>query len=312
MNGVTEPNPGFFDQTDFKVLMQLLDEVGEGVYCTDRQRTITFWNKGAERISGYSKREVLGKKCAANILIHVDGNGETLCSGMCPLANTLDDSQTRQADIYLHHKDGYRVPVRVRVFPILNESGQVTGAAELFVDSSVKLDLQFRIEELQELAMIDSVTGVTNRRVTENYLQSHLEELKRFNWPFGIIFFDIDDFKELNDLHSHRVGDRALQMAAQTLQKNIRSIDQVGRWGGEEFVVILRNANPEILRKIAGKLRMLVEKSFFLENGKQISVTFSGGATLAMAEDSVQSLVERADLLMYQSKKAGKNMISFS
>jgi diguanylate cyclase (GGDEF)-like protein len=63
------------------------------------------------------------------------------------------------------------------------------------VDSSEKLDLQSRMEEMQKLAMIDRLTGVANRRITENYLQSRIEELKRFQWPFGIVFFDIDDFK---------------------------------------------------------------------------------------------------------------------
>jgi diguanylate cyclase (GGDEF)-like protein len=86
----------------------------------------------------------------------------------------------------------------------------------------------------------------------------------------------------------------------------------VGRWGGEEFIVILRNANLESLRMIAEKLRLLVEKSVFWEKGEAISVTLSGGATLARAEDTVQALVERADLLMYRSKKDGKNLISFA
>jgi len=297
---------------DNKFLLQLLEEVDEGVYFTDQQRLITFWNKGAERISGYSKREVLGSKCSDNVLMHIDHQGQALCTGMCPLAKTLLDRQTRLADVFLHHKDGHRVPVRVRVFPIMDASQQVTGAAELFSDSSDKLDLQSRMEELQELAMIDHLTGVANRRITESYLQSRLEELKRFAWPCGIIFFDMDDLKALNDRHSHHVGDKVLKMAAQTLQKNIRSIDHVGRWGGEEFIVILRNANLEILRAIAEKLRRLVEKSVFWENKKPVSVTLSGGATLARLDDTVQSLVERADLLMYRSKKANKNSISFS
>ena len=298
-------------KADNKFLIQLLEEVDEGVYFTDSQRSITFWNNGAERISGFGKQEVLGRKCSDNILIHVDHQGQALCTGMCPLANTLLDSQTRLADVFLHHKDGHRIPVRVRIFPILDENRQVLGAAELFVDISEKFDLQMRMAELQKMAMIDHVTGIPNRRFTESYLQSRLEELQRFAWPFGIIFFDIDDLKNLNDRHSHHVGDKALKMAARSLQKNIRSIDQVGRWGGEEFIVILRNANLKILSKIAEKLRLLVEKSVFWEQGKPISVTLSGGATLARTEDNVQTLVERADLLMYQSKKAGKNLISF-
>ena len=102
-----------------------------------------------------------------------------------------------------------------------------------------------------------------------------------------------------------------MKTVAQSLQKNIRSIDQVGRWGGEEFIIILPNTNLADLSEISEKLRLLVEKSSFWERGKPISVTLSGGVTLARTEDTVSSLVERADLLMYQSKKAGKNLISF-
>jgi len=283
-------------------LKKLLEEVDEGVYFTDRQRSITFWNKGAERISGYSKDELLGKKCSANILVHIDQQGQPLCNGMCPLAHSMQDRQERTANVFLHHKDGHRVPVRVRAFPILDEKQQVIGAAELFQDSSEKAALRSRLEELQEMAMVDALTGLVNRRFTENTLQAQLEELKRFGCPFGIIFFDIDDFKALNDRHSHRVGDKALKMAAMTLQKNIRSIDLVGRWGGEEFIVILRNASRQVLGIISEKLRLLVEKSVFPENGEPVAVTLSAGATLATKEDTVQSLVERADLLMYRSK----------
>jgi diguanylate cyclase (GGDEF)-like protein/PAS domain S-box-containing protein len=299
-------------EVDNNFLKLLLEEVAEGVYFTDLQRTITFWNKGAERISGFGKHEVLGNSCADNILIHVDQQGLPLCMGHCPLAHTLIDKQNRQVDIFLHHKDGHRVPVQVRVFPILDQDQRVIGAAELFTDSSEKLDLQLRVEELRQMAMIDRLTGVANRQITENYLQSRLEELKRFAWPFGIIFFDIDDFKALNDKHSHRVGDKALIMAARSLQANIRSIDHVGRWGGEEFIVILRNASLETLTRIAEKLRLLVEKSVFREDGEPIKVTLSGGATLARPDDTLQTLVERADRLMYQSKRAGKNSLSFS
>ncbi len=292
-------------------LQQMLEEVDEGIYFTDPQRSITFWNKSAERISGYGKNEVLGTKCSDNILIHINEQGQSLCTGLCPLAKTIMDREPSQNDIFLHHKDGHRIPVRVRVFPILDENQQMIGAAELFVDSSQKLDLQTRLAELQQMAMIDHLTGVANRLIMEKYMQSRLEELNRFSWPFGIIFFDIDNFKALNDLNSHRVGDKVLKMTAQSLQANIRSIDQVGRWGGEEFIVILRNANMETLNKIAEKLRLLVEKSVFWEKDKPILVTLSGGATLARPQDTLQSLVERADILMYRSKTAGKNSISF-
>jgi diguanylate cyclase (GGDEF)-like protein/PAS domain S-box-containing protein len=293
------------------LLKQLLEEVEEGVYFTDLQRRITFWNKGAQRISGYTGGDVLGKKCSDNILIHLDELGEPLCTGLCPLARTLADRILRQANVFLHHKDGHRIPVRIRVFPILDERQQVSGAAELFSDCTQKLDLQTRMQELQQLAMIDHLTGIANRRLMESYLETRLTELRRSAWPFGIIFFDIDDFKVLNDRYSHRIGDGALRMTAQSLQANIRSIDQVGRWGGEEFIVVLGNASLAALSKVAEKLRFLVEKSVFWGKGHPITVTVSGGATLAAAEDSVQSLIDRADRLMYLSKTSGKNRVRY-
>ena len=192
------------------------------------------------------------------------------------------------------------------------KNAHVIGAAELFTDSSEKPDLWARMHKLEKLAMSDRLTGVANRNFTEQYLQARLEEFKRFHWTIGIIFFDIDDFKTLNDRHSHRVGDKALKIVARTLQANIRSIDQVGRWGGEEFLVILRNPDQRNLELIAEKLRRLVEKSVFWENGRPVEVTLSGGATLVASGDTSATLVERADLLMYKSKKSGKNRISCS
>jgi diguanylate cyclase (GGDEF)-like protein/PAS domain S-box-containing protein len=297
-------------ETDNKTLLRLLDEIGEGVYFTDTKRRITFWNKAAERISGFGKNEVLGHSCRENILIHVDHRGRSLCAGLCPLAHTLQDRKERRSKVFLHHKEGHRVPVQVRVFPLLDKKKQVIGAAEVFSDSSAKLDLRERLTELEKLAMGDRLTGVANRRYTEQFLQVRLVEFRRYHWPFGIIFFDIDDFKSLNDRFSHRIGDRALKTVAMTLQKNIRSVDQVGRWGGEEFIIVLRNPDKNNLKHIAEKLRLLVEKSIFWEKGIPIRFTLSGGATLVRTRDTKASLVERADLLMYQSKKAGKNRIS--
>jgi len=292
-----------------KELMRLLDEVSEGVYFTDRKRRITFWNKAAERISGFSGKEVIGRGCADNILIHVDEHGRSMCRGLCPLAHTLRDGRTRQAEIYLHHKNGHRVPVQVRTWPLHDDKGLAIGAVELFSDSSEKLDLGTRLQELEKLAMVDRLTGIANRYFCEKSLEARLEEFRRFDWPLGIIFFDIDDFKAINDRYSHRVGDRALKTVASTLQRNIRSIDLVGRWGGEEFIVLLRNPDRKTVKRISEKLRLLVERSVFWVKGDPIRVRLSGGATLARPGDTVAGLVERADLLMYKAKKAGKNRV---
>ncbi len=293
-------------------LRRLLDALNDGAYVTDGGRRIIFWNRAAERISGYRRSEVQGRRCADNILVHVDGRGRSLCRGCCPLGATLRDGRTRRGEIFLRHKDGHRVPVRVRTLPRRDRLGNIVQAIELFDDLSEKLDLGARIEELRKLAMVDRLTGAANRYFTEKSLEARLEDRRRLASPLGVIFFDIDDFKRINDRFSHRVGDRALRTVARTLQSNVRSADLVGRWGGEEFLVIVGHADGRILRRIAEKLRLLVERSVFREKERPVNVTLSGGATLAREHDTVQTLVERADLLMYRSKRAGKNRVSFS
>ena len=116
---------------------QLLDLIFEGVYFVDNTRKITFWNKSAEQITGFSAEEVVGKYCYDNILNHVDNFGNQLCIGGCPLHNTLEIEKINEAKVFLHHKSGYRVPVSIKTIPLYNNDG-IVGAAEVFQDISEK------------------------------------------------------------------------------------------------------------------------------------------------------------------------------
>ncbi|MFN3535085.1 MAG: PAS domain-containing protein, partial [Desulfatiglandales bacterium] len=93
---------------------QILDALSDGVYFVDKERRITFWNNGAERLTGYSADEVLGKSCADNLLMDVDDNGKELCTSGCPLEAVIRDGHMREADVYLHHKFGYRIPIHIK------------------------------------------------------------------------------------------------------------------------------------------------------------------------------------------------------
>ena len=103
----------------------ILESLHDGLYFVDRNRVITYWNKAAERISGFTADEVVGKSCADNILSHVDSDGNNLCERMCPLAAALADGQSREAEVYMHHKDGHRIPVSVRISIISDKDGNV-------------------------------------------------------------------------------------------------------------------------------------------------------------------------------------------
>ena len=121
---------------------------------------------------------------------------------------------------------------------------------------------------------------------------------------------DLDDFKTINDAFGHETGDRVLKIVTHTLTSNIRLMDRVGRWGGEEFIVILPRVAETDLCLSGERLRVLVEQSRIHVDGQPVAVTLSGGATLSLPTDTVASIVNRADRLMYASKQAGKNRIT--
>ncbi|AMV73424.1 sensor domain-containing diguanylate cyclase [Desulfuromonas carbonis] len=289
---------------------QLLDNLYDGVYFVDRDRIITYWNRGAERLSGYSADLVLGKSCRDNLLVHMDDNGKLLCLDGCPLAATMADGNERQAEVFMHHADGQRVPVLVRVSPIHDEAGAIVGAVEIFSDNSSQNAARQQIEELQELAFLDPLTALANRRFLEITLHSRLEEQRRYGWPFGVLFFDIDHFKSFNDSYGHETGDAVLKMTAKTLAGCARSFDVVGRWGGEEFVAVLANVDRTSLQRIAERYRSMIEQSGLPTAMEVLRVTVSVGAALAVPGDTVESVLERADALMYQSKQNGRNRVT--
>ena len=289
---------------------RILDNLHDGLYFVDRKRVITYWNKAAERISGFTAAEVVGKSCADNILTHVDGHGCALCTGICPLAETMCDGKLRQSEIYLHHKDGHRIPVSVRASPLTDADGQVIGGIELFTDISHQAANELRIIELERLALLDGLTQLANRTYVEREIQGKFEEMKRFDQPFGCLFMDIDHFKSVNDRFGHDVGDEVLKFVARTLVANARPFDVYGRWGGEEFVGIIRCIGEKDVERLGNRLRSLIETSYVMHGGQRISVTMSIGATLFRKTDSLASLVKRADELLYRSKREGRNRLT--
>jgi len=296
---------------DDGVYRNLLDSISDGIYFVDRDRKIVFWNRGAEAITGYDRSEILESHCHSGKLRHLDLAGNDLCRGKCALALTIEDGLQREEEVFLHHKDGHRVPVSIRVSPVRGGDGAVSGAVEIFQDISSRISDSERIEQLQKMAFLDDLTGIASRRYLEMRLRDRFGEMDRFHWTFGILLIDIDHFKRVNDTYGHNVGDRMLKMIATTLSACTRSFDLVGRWGGEEFLALVASVDVGHLAAIGNRYRLLVEKSSLpMPEGPALHVTISVGGTLARKEDTEETLLERADRLMYRSKASGRNRIS--
>jgi diguanylate cyclase (GGDEF)-like protein/PAS domain S-box-containing protein len=290
---------------------KLLDSLFDGVYFVDTERRITYWNAASERISGYPREKVLGSRCADNLLRHIDAHGCELCLEECPLSATILDGNSREANVYLHHALGHRIPVSIRTSPVRDDNGQIIGAVEIFCDNSNSLQILQEYEKLKQDAYLDTLTGVGNRRYGEMTLSTRMFEMHNHAIPLGILFLDIDHFKSFNDRYGHKIGDDVLVMVAKSISYSLRKMDVVARWGGEEFIVILPGATGVIVKSVSERIRILIEQSFIVAGENKLNVTVSIGATMSLESDSAESIVSRADKLMYLGKSRGRNQVAY-
>lgn len=297
---------------DFKeeFLNNILNNLYEGIYIVDRNKKIAFWNKGAEIITGYASEEVLGEKCKGDILIFSDDNIINLCKGQCPLAETIEDGLTREKEVYLQHKDGHKVPVRLKAIPLRGTGGRIDGVIEMFRDNSSRVADLEKVEQLEKLALLDPLTGLANRRYIEMVINSRLNEVKRYGWLFGIISMGTDNFSSITRLYGGDVGEKVLKMVAKNLVNSSRPFDMIGRYEDEKFVAVITNVNENNLYTVATRFLGLVEQSSFPIGSKIVRITLSAGAVVADPEDATASLLARADQLMAQSKAAGGNRLT--
>ncbi len=290
--------------------LDIINQLQDGIYFVDKNREIKFWNHAAEKITGYKADMIVGKCCQTSGLNHIDREGRPLCSLGCPLFSTLTDGKQRQDQVLVRHRDGYRIPIHVNIFPIY-QNGEIVGAVEVFTKDSPTVFEDDLIKNLSNIAMHDELTSLPNRRYLESFLSYRFEEYKRFGREFAVLFADIDNFHEVNNHYGHDAGDMVLKNIASSLNRNIRRNDLVGRWGGEEFVGVYSINAPFEIEIIAERFRSLVENTDAINNGNTIHTTVSVGITTIRSEDTIQTLLERADQLMYKSKRTGKNRISF-
>ena len=282
--------------------------MGDGVYFVDRERRIQFWNRGAERLTGYESAEVLGRCCQEDILCHIDTGGQRLCLDGCPLAACIADGDYHEARVFLRHKEGHRVPVLVRVQPMRDPQGAITGAVEIFSDNSQENESQRRIESLRRLAFLDPLTELPNRRYLEMSLGTARTEFDVHHQPFGVLMFDVDRFKQVNDGHGHGCGDVALREIGRSLQSAVRPTDTLGRWGGDEFLAIVRDVDLGSLTAIANRCATLARRTRVEgAEGAVLALSISAGGVLALPGESAEELVKRADDLLYLSKAAGRD-----
>ncbi|MDR1376503.1 MAG: sensor domain-containing diguanylate cyclase [Synergistaceae bacterium] len=287
----------------------ILDNLMNGIYFIDTKRSIVYGNTAAEHISGFKLEEISGKSCLDKILVNAAGDDVLYCEH-CPLLGSSKNAAPPVLAASLRHKDGYCVSVRRCCVPLLDEGSKIVGAVEIFERADIQEALSLQVKELKRIAYRDSLTEAPNRRCMEEALNEWMLVHEKKDWPFAVAMGDIDFFKNVNDKYGHDAGDLVLKKVASTLQKHLRSVDAVGRWGGEEFLILMQNIRERQLRKRLESLRKAIEESSVEDKGVEIKVTMSFGCTVPRKGDTPLSLVSRADDLLYKSKREGRNRVS--
>ncbi|WP_293005104.1 GGDEF domain-containing protein [Nitrosomonas sp.] len=173
-----------------------------------------------------------------------------------------------------------------------------------------KIDqLETKLVEMGEKVHEDHLTGILNRRGLDTAFEREASRSIRHEHPLCYALLDIDNFKQLNDTHGHKVGDDALKYLVESVKDTTRPEDIVSRYGGEEFVILLPNTKLEEAVQIVSRIRRNLTKKFFLHENKRLLITFSAGVARLRPEESQESVFKRADEALYRAKKGGKNLI---
>jgi diguanylate cyclase (GGDEF)-like protein/PAS domain S-box-containing protein len=280
----------------------LFEYHSDAVYSLDLEGKFTSVNKASESISGYRPDELLHKHFTD--FIYTDDLQKTI--------DIFDSTSTNGGNpqshhIRLNHKSEEIIHLNVTSVPIIvNE--QVVGVYGIAKDITEQIQNQ---ETIQHLAYHDYLTGLPNRNLLENHLSMELNLEEDKNRKLAILFIDLDRFKAINDTFGHSVGDLLLVEVAKRLQSAILGKDQVFRQGGDEFIVILNDADRMIAEKVASRILSVLASPFTI-NKSDLFISPSIGISLFQEDgQTMETLIKHADFAMYQAKKAGKNTYRF-
>jgi diguanylate cyclase (GGDEF)-like protein/PAS domain S-box-containing protein len=284
---------------------RLLTALGEGVYGVDADGRCTFINPAAAAMLGFSAVELLGRDQHA--LFHYRReDGTAYPEDECPIALTLKDGQPRYAEDWFWHKDGSGFPVMLTT-ALMEDDGRRKGAVVVFRDISDRRQLESR---LREEATTDHLTGVANRRLFLKQLEMELDRFKRFGESAALLMADLDYFKKINDSYGHAAGDGVLRHFADISRQYLRRVDLIGRLGGEEFGILLPGTDAASALQFADRYRCLVESSPAPGGDGNIGITVSIGiAEFASSDDTVETILARADAALYGAKAGGRNTV---
>lgn len=258
---------------------------------------IVYVNQAFCRMTGYTAEEVLGKTPA---LLQGERTDRRVTRR---LREALEAGRSFEGRTVNYRKGGVPFHIEWRTSPVHDEEGRVTHFVAVQRDVSAEVH---QIQRLKRRAEIDGLTRLYVREAGESALGDETERAERRGCPLSVILLDIDHFKRINDEHGHAMGDRVLQRIASLLDARIRGQDLAIRWGGEEFVLVLRDTELAGALLVAESLRAMAEVAPQID---EIEITISAGVAERSAGEAAAALIERADQALYAAKRAGRNRV---
>jgi diguanylate cyclase (GGDEF)-like protein/PAS domain S-box-containing protein len=293
-----------------RFLNTIFDSIRDPFSIVDRNFQIIRVNDAYARMRNKEASKLVGRKCH-----EVLQNRTSVCEG-CVVNATFNsaDPCVKEKLITLH--DGTGIWVEISTYPILDEDGSVSHTIEYTRDITDRKrseeEKRLLIEKLEYLSSTDGLTGLKNRRALTDSLIYEMDRAKRYNSDLSLILCDIDNFKEINDACGHDAGDRALQTIAAALKTILRKADIAGRYGGDEFMLILPETSVKGAERIAEKILSVVrnaEMDFMKDKSIRLSLSI-GLSSFEMDSDNTDSFIKRTDDAMYASKESGRDRVS--
>jgi diguanylate cyclase (GGDEF)-like protein/PAS domain S-box-containing protein len=291
-------------------LNTIFDSIRDPFSIFDRNFQIIRANDAYARMRNKEASGLVGRKC-----YEVLQKRTSVCEG-CVVNTTFNSGDPCVKDKFMKLHDGTRIWVEISTYPILDEDGSVSHTIEYTRDITDRKkseeEKRLLIEKLEYLSSTDGLTGLMNRRALTDSLIYEIDRAKRYNSELSLILCDIDNFKEINDACGHDAGDQALQTIAAALKTILRKADLAGRYGGDEFMLILPQTSIKGAEKIADKILFAVrnaEMSFTEDKSIRLSLSI-GLSSLEADSDTTDSLIKRTDDAMYASKQGGRDRVS--
>ncbi len=293
-----------------RFLGTIFDSIHDPFSIVDRDYRIVKVNDAYARMKKKQAHELLGKPC------HEVLHGRSGICEECVIEKTFRSSDPCAKEKLVMNLDGQENWLEIYTYPVFDEQGKVSHVIEYARDITdrkmAEEEKKQLIKELNHLSTTDGLTGLFNRRALNDLLGYEIDRAKRYQSELSLIICDIDWFKQINDTYGHRAGDIALQAVTGALKHSLRKADILGRYGGDEFMLILPETSLTGAKNLADKIRAAIEDiKLEISGGKVIRLSTSiGVAGCCVPAEDLDTIVARADAALYASKQAGRNRVS--